>query len=293
MQFELTEALIDDILFSMEDQEGNFFIDTLEGVVRGGEEFSYHMPDPEPEGEERYISIPEWDSSDGFRLMERFAAQLRNPIIRGELSAALNRGKGVFRGFKDILGRHPETERHWFAYKEREMKREILRWYNGLREEWGLERIGGEPEETGDLILEDFRFRPSLETDREAMANLHRICLSGGKEGGTAGTDFPECSGTVPGEPSFTAETIGGEFAGYISGMRRDSSLYITALEVIPEYRGLGIGETLVARFLEQVDSDSIDRVTIELPAEAEGFSRVLHRNAFRIVSSRYVTLIK
>ena len=28
------------------------------------------------------------------------------------------------------------------------MRREILEWYNALREEWGLERLGEEPEET-------------------------------------------------------------------------------------------------------------------------------------------------
>jgi hypothetical protein len=34
MQFELTGALIDDILFSMEDQNGIFYLDTREGITR-------------------------------------------------------------------------------------------------------------------------------------------------------------------------------------------------------------------------------------------------------------------
>ena len=36
MQFELTDVLIDEILFFMEDQSGEFYIDTVEGIVAGG-----------------------------------------------------------------------------------------------------------------------------------------------------------------------------------------------------------------------------------------------------------------
>jgi GNAT superfamily N-acetyltransferase len=292
MQFELTEALINDILFSMEDQERNFFIDSREGVVAGGaEEFEAGPLSkyPAESGGNRYIPIPHWDSSDGFRLMERFAAQLHNPIVRGELSAALNRGKGVFRAFKDILGRYPEAEHLWFTYKERKMKKEIIRWYNGLREEWGMERIGGEPEETGDLILEDFRFRLSGDIDREAAAELHDTCR---REIDMAGSRI-QCETDFPGNPlgcadlAFTAETVGGDFAGYIMGVRRGAVLHIAALEVKPEYRGLGIGEALISRFLECADRQNTG-ISIDLPAEAEGFSRVLHRIGFRSASVRY-----
>jgi ribosomal protein S18 acetylase RimI-like enzyme len=293
MQFELTEALIDDILFSMEDQERNFFIDSREGVVAGdAEELDAEQPldgYPAEPDENRYIPIPHWDSSDGFRLMERFAAQLHNPIVRGELSAALNRGKGVFRAFKDILGRYPEAEHLWFTYKERKMKKEIIRWYNGLREEWGMERIGGEPEETGDLILEDFRFRLSEDIDREAMAELHNTCRS---EIDMAG-NRAQYEADFPGNPldctdlALTAETIGGDFAGYIMGIRRGTALHIAALEVKPEYRGLGIGEALISRFLERAGGQNT-RISVDLPAEAEGFSRALHRIGFRSASVRY-----
>lgn len=44
------------------------------------------------------------------------------------------------------------------------MKREVIRWYNALREEWGLELIGEEPEETDDLVQDDFRFGWKEET---------------------------------------------------------------------------------------------------------------------------------
>ncbi|MDR3248158.1 MAG: GNAT family N-acetyltransferase, partial [Treponema sp.] len=100
MRFEMTDALMGDLLFSMEDQVGEFLLDTQEGVIIGENDDGF---DKAAEDGDRFIALPGWDSSDGFRLMEHFAAGLRNPVLRNELVTALNRGKGVFRAFKDIL----------------------------------------------------------------------------------------------------------------------------------------------------------------------------------------------
>jgi ribosomal protein S18 acetylase RimI-like enzyme len=311
MQFELSEALIKDLLFSMEDQMGNFLLDTREGVIISEEDGDFARLDP---GEDRYISLPGWDSSNGFRLMEHFAAGLRNQAIRNELAGALNRGRGVFRAFKDIIARYPETEKLWFGYKERGMRREILRWYNGLREEWGLERIGGEPEETADLVLEDFRFRPSTEADREAAAALHRRCIEElgvyAEEQGMGAAwlpvfqpvsqraDFSGSQGTwsFPGDLGLVAETGNGEFAGYVAASRQGETLRIHALEVLSEYRGLGIGEDLLTRFIGEArrllsarsGAKAPLQILIDLPAGSEGFSQVLYRDSFKAYMVRY-----
>jgi ribosomal protein S18 acetylase RimI-like enzyme len=271
MQFELTGALVDDILFSMEDQEGKFLIDSRDGVIVEADEGMTG---------EHYLPLPEWDSSSGFRLMERFTAGLRNPLVREELSNALNRGKGVFRAFKDILSRHGEAEKLWFAYKEREMKREIIRWYNALREGWGLEQIGVEPEDTVDLVLEDFRFRPGGAEDEAAAAALHEICTGAAYKSGRPAEQESK-------DVFILAETIGGDFAGYISALEDGASFHVNALEVKDEYRGLGIGEALLSRFMEQAGNEKA-LVSIVLPADAEGFSRVLLRNSFTVSSVRY-----
>jgi ribosomal protein S18 acetylase RimI-like enzyme len=281
MLFELTGALIDNILFSMEDQGRKFLVDTQEGVVvgkTGGTETE----------KSRYAELPKWGSSDGFRLMERFAAAFRNPVVREELTAALNQGKGVFRAFKDILGRYPEAEKRWFLFKEQEMKRDISRWYNALREERGLERIGEEPEETGDLVLEDFRFREALEGDGEDTAALHRVCA--GEQRARAGETGPAGEPDDPpgGETALVAETGGGDFAGYIAVSRRGDRVHITALEVRPEYRGLGIGGALVSGLLERLRGTGVSRVTVDVPAGAEGFSRALLRSSFDPLAFRY-----
>jgi len=307
MQFELSEALIDDILFSMEDQVGEFYLDTIEGVVCGGiDGLDIFDEDDESGFDSRFISLPEWDSASGFRLMERFAAGLRNPLVREDLSSALGRGRGVFRAFKDTLSRYPEAEKLWFAYKEKEMKREIVRWYNGLREEWGLEKIGVEPEETDDLVLEDFRFHSLRKEDIDKIAELHRRCLEEYEKNlAEAGTgpffaalireaqvfrNLPEGSREPPSLSPLciSAESGGGEFAGYISGIVKDSTLYIQNLEVKAEFRGLGIGEALLVRFLNSMDPDEVGQVLLDLPSWAEDFSRVLLRESFQPYTMRY-----
>jgi ribosomal protein S18 acetylase RimI-like enzyme len=307
MQFELTEALIDDILFAMEDQMGEFMLDTVEGVVAGGVDgpdfFDEDLDDDDGEGGERYIDLPEWDSADGFRLMERFAAGFRNPIVRDELSSALSLGRGVFRAFKDTLGRHPEAEKLWFAYKDKEMKREIIRWYNALREEWGIEKIGMEPEDTDDLVLEDFRFRPFHKEDIFMAEELHRHYIEEAKNKlieeeaafatGIADTILKEAQTlrTISGlsfEQGLVVESGSEEFAGYISGFKKDAVFYIQNLEVKDKFRGLGLGEALLVKFLESLDQTEVSEVLLDLPSWAEGFSRVLRRESFKPYTVRY-----
>ena len=316
MQFELTDALIDEILFFMEDQGGEFYIDTVEGIVAGGMEGLDFYFDANPEidrdDESRFIDLPEWHSSDGFSLMEQFAAGFKNPLIRTELTRALGQGRGVFRAFKDTLGRYPEAEKLWFSFKEKEMKQVIITWYNGLREEWGLEKIGAEPEETGDLVLEDFRFRPFIKEDLDKAEELYNHCLeehrgmlaeNGQKNSSTAiiresmiffssmenifSSKHREGE-LLPPLYAMAAETSGGEFVGYIAGVLENAVLYIQNLEIKNEYRGLGVGEALLLKFLESFELEEISQIFMDLPSWAEGFSRVLLRESFQPYSVRY-----
>jgi len=291
MQFELSQALIDDILFYMEDQEGEFLLDTQEGMVISTDDEGFDN-EAFDRDDARYISLPDWRPSDGFRLMERFAAGLHNALAREELSAALDRGRGVFRAFKDTLTRYPEIEKLWFDYKDREMRREVISWYNALRESWGLELIGEEPEDIAGLALEDFRFREGTAQDSAPAQELHRTCMDendGGHEGIFAGMG----EWVFPGDICFVAETAGGEFAGYISAVRGGAAhggviLRICAVEVQAEYRGLGLGKALTSRVLEQADREKIPRVIIDLPAGQEHFSRALLREDFKPCVQRY-----
>ncbi|MDR1317998.1 MAG: GNAT family N-acetyltransferase [Treponema sp.] len=314
MHFELNEVLMDAILFSMEDQNNEYLLDSEQmelvpaseiGNFAGGRDAAFSKSDVNPDAaadtaevnnfdkSERYLNLPGWSPAEGFRLMERFAAGLRNPVVREELSAALNRGRGVFRAFKEVLGKYPETEKIWFNFKEKEMKKEILRWYNAQREIWGLELIGNEPEETADMVLEDFTFREGSGGDREAAAKLHRACgeegLGSGNRSNGSAQIFAEMNPWVfPGDICLVAESAGKDFAAYISAVYGNFSLHICALEVKPEYRGLGLGKTLLTALLEKADFKKTLNASIDLPAGMEGFSRVLIRESFKPCALRY-----
>jgi ribosomal protein S18 acetylase RimI-like enzyme len=293
MQFELDKLLMDEILFYMENQDGDFLLDAREGrIVSLNDD---NEEDLDFDGDERFIALPGWSPQDGYRLMERFAAGLRNPVVREELSAALNRGKGVFRSFKNVLEQYGETEKLWFKFKDREMKNEVIAWYNSYRETWGLALLGAEPEDTSSLILEDFVLREGTDADAEKASLLHELCVNERKTDAEQGKAFLSAFETMnpfsfPGDLCFAAETRSGDFAGAICAIKNaPSSLHICGLEVQPEYRGLGLGKALLSRLLEKADALGITGVTADLPAETDNFSRALRLENFTPCVQRFV----
>jgi len=242
MGFELDNILINQILFHMENQEGVFVLDTRKNQIVNSADIDNN--------DKNYIALPGWSPKDGYRLMEKFTASLNNPVARQELTTALNQNKGVFRAFRDVLEHYPEIEKIWFKYKEQKLRSQIIAWYNSLREEWGLEPVGVEPEDTSSLVLEDFIFKEN---------------------------DF-----------KITAENAEGEETGRISARLEDKTLYIENLEVAPEYRGLGLGKTLLAKLIEKADKQKLD-VTIDIPNSADFFARSLLLENFKPAMQRFV----
>jgi ribosomal protein S18 acetylase RimI-like enzyme len=281
MPFELDNALTDEILFCMENQDGEFLLDTKKGAVV---DIHNHEYDDEPDfnDDKRFISLPQWNSNDGYRLMEKFTANLKNPVIRQELSEALNRNKGVFRSFRNVLAQYPETEKMWFHYKEQKMKDEVAAWYNSLREEWGLEPIGVEPEDSSSLVLEDFVLREGKISDLENAAALHKLCVDEKKDA-PAFVLYEEMNPFVfPGDFCFIVENPVGDFCGFISTVKEsDNHLHICQLEVQSEYRGLGLGKALLAKLLEKTQGLGFC-ITVDLPAGTEYFERSLHLENFK-----------
>ncbi|MGC9333965.1 MAG: UPF0158 family protein [Anaerolineae bacterium] len=37
-------------------------------------------------------------------------------------------GRGAFRRFKDLLARHPDVEKAWFAFKDARLQRRVADW---------------------------------------------------------------------------------------------------------------------------------------------------------------------
>jgi GNAT superfamily N-acetyltransferase len=252
--FDLTQELIDDILFWMESQNGHFAIDTMTGGIVNLEDLQDGPGESLREGgasENRYADIPEWGPVDGFGLMENFTASLKNPPVRKKLAAALNQGRGVFRAFKNALAEFPHVEKLWFSYKEKELEKTVRMWYAGLCEEAGIQKIGKEPEETDELIIEDFLFAVEKgETHASVIA-------------------------------SNSLEVRAGKISAKISG----DALSIEELFVEEAFRGLGLGKGLLKKLLSEYERA---KVTIDVPLESEVFSRVLLRENFTPVMTRF-----
>ncbi|MDP3177700.1 MAG: UPF0158 family protein [Spirochaetaceae bacterium] len=161
--FELNEKTIEKIVFAMEDQEKASVVDVESGEVYQAEEKSG----------EQFVTPPHWSSREGFRLMEEFLSSVRVPSARRELAAALGRGRGVFKAFKAALVEFPELERAFRDYKTRAMRRPIALWYDDIRESLGLQRLGPEPEDVGELVSTDLDIKAvSWEDAREVALAL-------------------------------------------------------------------------------------------------------------------------
>lgn len=288
MAFELTNEIVDQIIFGMENQEHDFVVDVHTGHVARLEEMG---SDTETE------PIPQWHSVDGYNLMERFVADLRNPVVREELRAILATGRGVFRSFKDTLKEHPEVERLWFRFKEREMRRVVYEWYNALRDRWGLERVPMDLEtETDNLILADFTFERdtlsheqareyahdareevlgqlSIDVERKLMEDLEKIDDNAELHTVSAATPEDEIVGV----------------AGAV--VHRDKSPPVGVMNVLfvePEYRGLGLARELLNRVCGILDESGVPTVHIELPGEARALRSLLEAWDAEEISRRY-----
>jgi ribosomal protein S18 acetylase RimI-like enzyme len=290
MRFDLDNALTEEILFYMENQDGEFLLDTKDAIVVDIHNNDYE-DEPDFDDNERFIPLPEWSSNDGYRLMENFTAKLKNPIVRQELSAALNKNKGVFRSFRNVLEQYPETEKMWFNFKEQKMKDEVIVWYNSLREEWGLEPLGIEPEDNSSLILEDFVLREGKDSDLERAAALHKICTEE-REDNIFSDLYEKMNPFVfPGDICFIAENPSGDFCGFISAVKDSTiNLRICQLEVQSEYRGVGLGKTLLSKFIEKAENLKLN-ITIDLPKDSDFFSRTLYLENFKPFVQKFALL--
>ncbi|MDR1748585.1 MAG: GNAT family N-acetyltransferase [Spirochaetaceae bacterium] len=295
MEFELSEELSNAILFSMENQNDQYVLDSVEKKLEKREN-----TDSVDAG--RYYPLPVWDSVRGYTLMERFTAALHNPLAREELRGALASGRGVFRNFKNILKTYPEVERLWFSFKEKEIRHTIVRWYNSLRDVWGLEHIGDEPEETEDIIHDDFIFRDyESGGDEEKRDAAFAVIADEIQEAyaGDLGAAFAELwknlrnSAGGKTECALIAETTHGDFAGFASacafpGADSDTALVISFF-VLPMYRGLGLGSELLDMIVEQLNRERFRWIMFPIMFLPPEFIQVLLRRGFNPRSSLYI----
>ncbi|MBQ6028449.1 MAG: GNAT family N-acetyltransferase [Treponema sp.] len=294
MVFELTDALGEAIAKALENQDKNFLVDAKNSALV---EYDQSVcPD-----DDRYYELPPWDSADGFSLMESFVNDLHSPLAYTDLQAALHSGKGVFRGFKDVLKRYPLIERRWHYFKGRALLSYVNSWYNSLRESWGLEKLDSEPDETEDLLLDDFTFSEySFERDRQnALELLNQAVQELGHE---FAADVAQSFGELwlsqfdynaQAQKGFVCKTFGGDFAGCVvwSPCPKNSSkaVLIEGLFVEKNCRGLGIARALFERALDSLQAAGAQWVIIANTFVPDLMQGMLNRSGFKKIGSTWI----
>ncbi len=260
MTFDLSDSLKTDLLNALENQEQSFVIDAEKGeLVEAGSIQA---------DEEKYYSIPEWTSENGFRLRKDFAESLRSPLVHDELMEVLHSGRGVFRNFRNVLKSYQEADKLWHRYKNRKLLEFISEWYNSLREVWGLETLDQIPESDDMLVHDDFSFEKyDQRFNGEIRQNINAILDGSNNEMPADVTSafqnmwqkrFEEdCKNEQSG---FVCHSLSDDFAGCILVKPvcddRKNVILVTNFFVSERFRGLGIGTELLSMCVSSMKSD-------------------------------------
>jgi len=277
MEFELSREIIAEIMFGMENQVESLVFDTESGkVLASGDVDLDDTRNADTRKEARFLPLPVWRPIEGFQLMERFTGTLHNPVIQEELRKALASGKGVFRNFKTVLKERKDVERLWFKFKEREMKRVVLSWYNDLVRTLGWGKKAAELsdylEDTDELVREDFTledlsgnpeaFRETEKAVRNASGSVEAFGMSLGMSGKAYRFVSPDGRpaafiwGTTEQSPGHGPKEGGGV-------------MIIRVLYVFKDFRGLGLARELVKRFCADLAGKGNPAIRVTLPGRA------------------------
>jgi ribosomal protein S18 acetylase RimI-like enzyme len=289
MSWDFTPELVDQIIYSMEDQEGEYYLDFRTGEIAGPDHLD--MIEELEEGD-RYFELPEWRSHEGFQLMERFVAGLRNPLHRESLREALSTGRGVFRQFKNALRGRPELEKLWYRYKEREMRRIVYDWYNQICEARGLAQMEPPEIDTEELILSDFSLSDGPGEHLEALTALDMDNFAVAHSDGDEDDYLRDREGRPDLADSIVikAVTPGGEFAGFAWGavlQGREDTVQILQLAVVADYRGLGLGRALLEELIRSAERLGASRTIVDLEGPQMELASFLQSEGFTVAAQR------
>lgn len=304
--FNLSDELIRQILFAMENQNNRYVMDTELGVLTRADSLEAdELPEAQPvevDISRRFQPLPEWTSADGFQLMERFLAELHNPVARNQLQEILLSGKRVFRRFKDTIREYPEVEKRYYRFKYIEMRRVVHEWNAVLRELAGLdaEEVGAD-QELEDLVLTEINIIPLEDVPAQEIIELDSVAFF------EAYAALPKelreylyrnehrDQGGDPDHPRsilYQARTPLEEMCGFLWGLRDEEDRLVRELHqiyVLPEYRGLGVATSLLERFLRDAREQGVVHIISRLPGTDAPLTALMRRAEFRELRRDYL----
>ncbi len=284
MKFDLTDELMDQIIFAIENQENLFFLDTGMLSIVAAENKN-----------DRCLELPEWNPALGFQLMEKFVLSLKNPVYHRLLSEALDSGKGVFRKFKNVLRDRKEIELLWFGFKKREMRKLVIEWYNNLSDCWKNDTVEIDIENMeicNDFLKTDFVFNVNKTIYNDEINKYNKEACE---------EMFSDCD-----NPLFfshqivslmnnkkilllTAETLNEELAGFLQAYGETnketgvSVLNIIQLFVLEKFRGIGIAAHLVDEIVMEAKSRNVGKILFNVKGKGEVLLPMLKEKAFSV----------
>ncbi|NLZ76474.1 MAG: hypothetical protein GX911_00690 [Spirochaetales bacterium] len=285
----LTDFLLDQIAFAMENQNMEGSLDLKEGEVITDDELSF-LDEEEREDPHRFVRLPEWTSADGFRLMEEYAEGVRNEAVRQRLFAALDRGRGVFRAFKDVLATEPALERKWYLFKEQELRKRIILWYRTETDAAELEALPPEDEELfEEILLEDFTFEACELADTEEIRHLVETLLLEIGTTSAAGTLIGEALHNAEPKLTHLARTAAGGLAGIIIyTLVGNSTAEILLYGIDVRYRGLGLFRLLFDGFSRQLGRLRVGRILFRVLEQDSKLKELFIRHGAAPIATAY-----
>ena len=268
----LSEQLIEQIVFAMEDQVTEHFIDTEKKELTTKELIDPNEFEMNPD---RYIPIPDWTPADGFRTMRDFVSDLQNELYKEQLWEALHSGKGVFRKFKDIVQTSTALEKMWYDYKEGELRRTLYKWYGIEQEASKYSHLSeGELETSSHNILkEDFLIfsdptnyiteitelkEEFLEEQRQQSNNYHNIEL------------IQKMSEQSRDDHYLLLATSEDDLVGWLTyRIGNKEEAHITYYYIKEEFRGLSLMRFLIEMLELTLQEKHISHIVVEMPQQA------------------------
>ena len=270
----LSDEFLYQVIFCMEDQANEYCVDLKDGVV-SEVEFVADRREIDPN---RFLELPPWYPSDGFRTMEKFVSTLRNPIYRERLRKVLQSGRGVFRQFKDVLHEQPSLERLWYYYKDKEIRRRIFHWYERHDEAFRLARLGEEaPDDSAaELVREDFVITDDAALFSEEIELLRDLAIARAKEIETPSArhmalQIREAWHEHAGDVHVVALSMSGEFVGFIRYHIHspEQVAILRCYGVQEEFQGLGVFRYMFDSLCALLSQSGVHDVVVPLVGDS------------------------